>query len=270
MGRYLPFAGRNAIAEMTIGIQFAIPFGPGIGEHVDAIRTRFESDFPKYDPVQAITLSFGSPPLQIPSQNAGVTGFSLTKIKADGTPARLLRVAANSVSVHFTEYTSWAEIKPKAITYILECLSELGLPAQNPAMAAFVGYVDRFTFDGAPEKATANALFQRDTKFVAARIFDSGDQWHSNSGWFQDVGGARALNNLNVSSVTTRANSSVTLDHNSVYTYLPPLSSLADLTRGTKGCPAFEEILDVLHRWNADLLKNLLNREMLDTIGLKV
>jgi len=274
MARYLPFAGRNAIAEMNIAIQFRQQFDQEIGKSVEAVKTEFVADFPKFEPLHLQMFSFNLGPQQfpIPGTNVASTvgGFNLTKPKADGSAARVLRVMANALSVHFLEYTSWKETKPQAIGYIIRCLEKLDILDRNPAISVLLRYVDRFTFDGVPQDATAGALFQPDTKFVASRILDSGNQWHSNSGWFEPlVGGALALNQLNVSSGLIETTVGVVVDHNSFCSLPQPCCSIAELTRGEGGRLTLEAILDRQHRANADLLKNLLNQEMLDTIGLK-
>ncbi len=272
MARYLPFAGRNSIVEMNIGIQLALPFDQKIGESVEAIKAEFAADFPKFEPLQMITINFGLQQFPMPGTSAAptVSGFNLRKDKADGSAARVLRAMTNVLSVHFLEYTSWKETKPQAIGYLMRCLEKLAVLDRNPAIAILLRYIDRFTFDGAPEDAAADKLFRSDTKFVTSRILDRGYQWHANSGWFEPFGGAAlALNQLNVSSGMTETTIGVIVDHNTAYSLPKPCASIADLTHGEGARLSLEAILDRQHTANADLLKNLLNQEMLDTIGLK-
>jgi uncharacterized protein (TIGR04255 family) len=274
MSGYLPFAGRNAIAEMSIGIQFALPFDQKVGEAIDAIKTVFAADLPKFDPLQMITINIanigaaplGAPQLPIANPAPAVTGFNLSKVKADGSMARALRAMGNLLSAHFSEYTSWAEIKPQAIGYIRRCLEKLTILDRNQVTGVLLRYIDRFTFDGATQDANAGRLFQPDNKFVALKILDRGYQWHSNSGWFEQVvGAASALNQLNVSSGPL----GVIIDHNSACNLPLPYKSIAELMEGRSDHPSLETILDRQHKANADLLRNLLNQQMLDTIGLK-
>jgi uncharacterized protein (TIGR04255 family) len=272
MARYLPFAGRNSIAEMNIGIQFASPFDQTIGESMEVVKAEFAADFPKFEPLQMITINIGLQQFATPGASTAptVSGFNLTKAKADGSPARVLRVMTNVLSVHFLEYTSWKEIKPQAINYLTRCLEKLGILNRNPAVSILLRYIDRFTFDGAPQDASAGKLLRPDTKFVAARILNRGYQWHSNCAWFEPmVDATMTLNQLNVSGGIIQATTAVIVDHNSIYNLPKPSNSIAELKQGGEGLP-LEAILDRQHRANADLLKNLLNQEMLDTIGLKV
>ncbi len=273
MTGYLPFAGRNSIAEMAIGIQFVLPFDQEVGKSIETIKSMFATELPKFEPLQMITINignigatpFGTP--QLPSSNPPpVTGFNLTKIKADGSVARALRAAGNVLSANFSEYVSWAETKKQGIGYIVRCLDTLAIAERNPIIAVILRYIDRFTFDGPAQEATADKLFRPENNFVARRILNCGYQWHSNSGWFeQAVGATVALNQLNVSSGPL----GIIVDHNSICTLPVPRRSIADLKEERGDHPGLETILDRQHKANADLLKNLLNETMLDTIGLR-
>jgi uncharacterized protein (TIGR04255 family) len=264
MARYLPFAGRNSIVEMNIGIQFASPFEQKIGESLEAIKAEFANDFPKFEPLQMITVNLGPQQFMMPGANTAptVSGFNLTKPKADGSAGRILRMMSNILSVHFLEYSSWKETKPQAVGYITRCLEKLAVLDRSPATSILLRYIDRFILEGSPQDANGGKLLRPDTRFVAARILDSGTEWHCFSGWFEQLAGDfRTLNQLNVTSSMIPTIGGVIVDHNSVYNLPKPCISIAELS--------LETILERQHKANADLLKNLLNQEMLDTIGLK-
>jgi len=271
MPGYLPFAGRNAIAEMSVGIQFALPFDPSIGEKADAIKAAFGTDFPKFDPVQTVVLNIGiqSPMLPGgPQSNAG--GFVLTKPKSDGNPARMIRIIGNTISVHIMEYTSWKEIKALALDYISRCLTQLGLIENNPVTVVLMRYVDRFTYDGDFKDASAGDLLQKNSEFVVSKIFGSGNQWHCNSGWYQPlIAESLALHNLNTSSVMLQNVSNVVIDHNSYYVLPTRCFSFDELMHGVQNRPPIGEILDRLHTTNVEVLKKLLVPKILATIGME-
>lgn len=257
---------------MSIGIQFAQPFEQRIAGVAEAIKAEFAAELPKFEPIQMFTVNIGAQQFPTGGSNPTPTinGFNLTKVKTDGTPARVLRAMGNVLSVHFLEYTSWKETKPQAISYVTRCLKKMAIIERNAAMSVLLRYVDRFTFDGAPEDATAGKLFRPDNKFVASKLLDSGYQWHCNSGWFEPlIGAAPALNQLNIASGMIQTAVGVVVDHNSIYALPEPLNSAAALTQGAGEQPSLEAILDRQHTVNADLLKNLLNQEMLNTIGLR-
>src|SRR5487761_422649 len=273
MASYLPFAGKNSIVEMSIGIQSALPFDQQVvGASAEAIKAEFATEFPKFEPLQMFTINLSVQQFPIGGSNPAptISGFALTKVKGDGSPARVFRAMANVLSVHFLEYTSWKETKPQAINYITRCLEKLAVLERNPVTSVLLRYIDRFTFDGLPQDATAGRLFRADSKFVPSNILDRGYQWHSNSGWFEPLVGATvALNQLNIVSGMIQTAAGVNVDHNSIYALPKPSRSVAELIDGEGESLSLEAILERQHSANADLLQNLLNQEMLSTIGLK-
>lgn len=273
MGRYLPFAGKNAIAEMSIGIVFQAAFDTGFAEKFPLIKEEFQADFSKCDPMQQFVLNFGVaqpfPPPSVPGP-PNPTGVTFTNVRADGNPARLFRILNNTISFYIMEYTSWNEAKTLALNYIDRSLAKLATIDKNPATAIVVRYFDRFTFDGDPKTALAENLLRRDTDLVVARVFGSGPYWHCNSGWYQTlINEEPALNSLNIVSGPIQATLSVTIDHTNVYTLVKPCNSLSELKQGTKDRPPLEDILNTQHQINVELLNKLLIPEILKAIGLK-
>jgi uncharacterized protein (TIGR04255 family) len=248
-----------------------MPLDPQVAAAAEAIKTEFAADFPKFDPVQMFTLNIGAQ--QIPTAGGSpvpsIGGFNLTKLKGDGTPGRVFRAMSNVMSVHFLEYTSWKDTKPKAIDYIVRCLEKFPVLNRNSVTAVLLRYIDRFTFDGPPENATASKLFRADTQFIPSNLLDRGYQWHSTSGWYEPlVGTTVALNQLNIVSGLIPTAAGVNVDHNSICVLPVPANSAADLIRGDVKDHSLEGLLDRQHAANAGLLRNLLNPEMLKTIGL--
>lgn len=270
MPRFLPFAGRNAIAEMILGIQFSFPFGSKIGESSEAIKSAFATEFAKFDPLQTITIGFGAPPTLAGSQAYAPTGFTLTRLRPDASTARQIRAMNGALSVHFYEYSSWGEAKAQAVEYLTRCLTTVDLLSDNPAGGIFLGYIDRFVFDGSPQEAIGGALFRPDSKFVAQRVLDRGYQWQSTCAWSEVlIGNTLTYQQLNVRSSLAQGSVGIVLDHSSVFQFERPCTTLNDLLNGQGNTPRFEACLDRLHTANTDLLNNLLNDEMLKRVGLK-
>jgi uncharacterized protein (TIGR04255 family) len=270
MAEYLPFAGKNAIVEMAVGIQFQSQFDSRIGAAVEVIKSDFAKDFPKFEPLQQFTLNIGAPfPFPAAPSSPGFAGFILTRVKPDSSPARILRAMGNTVSIHFMEYDSWQQTKSKAIDYFDRCFRLMGVMAENPVVAVFMRYIDRFTFDGDLQAASAGLLFRENPTFLPSVIFNSGNLWHSNSGWYEVlIGEMKALNNLSVMGVL-QPTPSITVDHTNVYSLPKPCNSSVELFDGAQNQHSVIAILDRQHLANTIILKNLLNQTMLDTIGLK-
>jgi uncharacterized protein (TIGR04255 family) len=274
MGRYLPFAGRNAIAEMSIGILFQSAFDSGFADKFHSIKEEFAKDFSKCDPVQQFVFNVGVQqqfpfPASLPaSQNP--SGVAFSNVRPDGNPTRIFRILNNTISFHIMEYTNWNEAKSLALNYIERSLTKLETIANNPVTSLAIRYLDRFTFDGEPGTAVAENLLRRDTDLVAARIFVGGPYWHCNSGWFEPlINKEVALNNLNVTSALVQNASNIMIDHTNQFTLAKPCNSLTELKQGTGDRPALEDILDKQHTVNVGVLKRLLIPEILKAIGLE-
>lgn len=265
MPQYLPFAGRNAIVEMAVGIQFQSPFDARISKNVDAVKLAFSEDFPKFEAVQQITLNVG--PMAFPQSIPSFNGFILTKMKPDNTPARMLRVMGNIISVHFMEYDSWKSTRTSVVDYLQRCLGNLKAIEANAAVAVFLRYVDRFTFDGNSGDATARALFREDCRLLPIQVFSSGSQWHVGSGWYAAANGAKTLNNLNIVA-GEQPTATITIDHVTFYPFSSPCNSLNELFEGSGDRGKLLAVLDGQHQTNAEILRALLSDKMLDTIGL--
>lgn len=269
MSGFLPFAGKNAIVEMNIAIQFAMPIEQQAASAAESVRIEFAREFPKFDPVQTFMLNIGVQPFPAQGVSQTIAGFTLTKQKPDGTPARVIRAMSNILSVHFVEYISWNDTKPQAVDYVRRCLEKLAIINRNPVTTVLLRYIDRFTFDGPPGNATANQLFRADTKFVPSNIMDRGYQWHSNSGWLEPFGGnTAALNQLSIISDKVQTAAAVNVDHNNIYALAQPRNSIGELIDGVGEELSLNAILDRQHTANAALLRNLLRPEMLRAIGL--
>ena len=270
MGEYLPFAGTNAIVEMSVGIQVQSQFDSITGESLEAVKRDFASDFPKFEPVQQFVLNIGvSVPFANPPSSPGSSGFVLTRSKPDASPARILRVMGNTISIHFLEYDSWTQTKSLVINYFQRCFRLTGIIEKHAAVAVFMRYIDRFTFDGDPQAANAELLFRENSKFLPSVIYDSDNLWHSNSGWYDSLSDEmKALNNLNIAS-TIQPVVGITVDHTNVFSFPKPCNSSVELFEKPQSQCALLSILDKQHLANTVILKNLLSKMMLDTIGLK-
>lgn len=273
MPAYLPFAGKNSIVEVSVGLQFAAPLDQKISPSVDAIKAEFAKELPKYEPMQTILVNVGIfpvvPPAAAAPSSSGVTGFNLSKLKNDGSPARLLRAMNNLLTIHFLEYEAWDKTKPDAVDYLRRCLSKLDVLASNPVIAILLRYMDRFTYDGDPETASTNGLLRNDSRFVPAQVINAGPHWHSNSGWYAPlIGATKTLNQLNIITGLAGTTLTVNIDHNSIYTLPRHYASLEQLFRGADGFTSVDSILDRQHAANTEVMKGLLVDELLIAIGL--
>lgn len=134
-----------------------------------------------------------------------------------GTPAWVLRVNANHVSIHCVEYTRWAPVYAEA-SDMMARIFEFVKP-ENLLTSIGLKVLDRFKYNGTREEFNAEELLRRDSEYLSQNIFSSLDRWHINTGWFSvSEKDKTLLNQLSVDSSghaneNGGADSFVTIDH---------------------------------------------------------
>jgi uncharacterized protein (TIGR04255 family) len=266
MAGFLPFAGKNSVVEAALGLQFVQPLSPLIGPSFDALQREFIADFPKFEKLQMLQFNLGvAQPAE--AHTAMVGGFNATRVRGDGNPSRAFRGANNVISLHFFEYSHWNETKAIGLGLFVRCLKLLGIPsAQNPIVAITLKFVDRFTFDGPADMASASQLLKQETRYVSKEIFDVQIPWHVNTGWSEPLLGEKIGQHQLLVQGAKDLNSFIMVQHNISFSVLPFLTVVEE-TDGRKE-PLLEEIFDAQHQSNVLLLKNMLTDEMCGAIGL--
>jgi uncharacterized protein (TIGR04255 family) len=267
---YIPFAGKNSIVEAAFSLQFAQPLAPSIAVKFDVLKSEFISDFPSFEKLQIFQLTIGNQQAgaMIPATSQTTAGFNASKIKGDGKPSRVFRTVDPNLSMHLLEYDHWAEAKATALRSFDRCLKIINLPsAQNPIIAVHLTFIDRFTFDGMVDSASAAELIKSDTPYAAPKIQNVGNTWHSNSSWSESLaGGQKALHQLNVQGAV-EGSAFVVVNHSMQCRLPPPFVTALEGSDSSKKS-ALETLFDAQHDANAAVLKNLLNDKMLADIGM--
>ena len=267
MAAYIPFAGKNSIVEVVFGLIFAQPLVSTIDNQFDALKAAFIGDFPSFEKMQMIQMTFGPQSDAGILPSASVVGINAIRFKPDGKPSRVFRGVNNTLSVHFLEYENWAETKAKGLEFLLRCVRLLSVPSdQNSITGITLRFIDRFTFDGPTEAASAAPLLRSNTEFVPQHILNVGSTWNSNAAW-QDLlmDQQAAQHQLSVNGGVD-TNAFVMINHNVHCNLASPLVSLEEMKGPTK--PTLEKIFDAEHKANVALLKNLVEDKTLNIIGL--
>lgn len=273
MGQYLPFADTHSIQEAVVAVHFRDEFPPDTVQKVqNVVRVDLRNKFPhmktnhqlpKLDITQTghelIVKQAGTPPILV--------GFELSKVKANATPARLIRFQGNALTVNFLEYSDWQASYQESSGYVASVLASMSLAA-NPVMALSLRYIDRYTFDGAPEEVQADLLLRKGSAYVTPYCFKVGLLWHSHAGWFMQLnGGDRVLNQLEIKSAMVDSVPTVTINHNAVCQLAEPRQSVRSLFEPGPNRTSMDDAFTILHRENDVLLRDVLQPAMLRRIG---
>jgi len=266
MAGFLPFAGKNSIVEAMFSLQFGQLLNPAVGAAFDALRAAFIQDFPKFEKMQMLQLTLGV--LQQQETAAPVAGgFNASRFRADGNLSRAFRAVNNTLSLHFFEYDHWEDVKVAALGYFDRCFSVINVSSgQFPITAVVLRFVDRFTYDGQPEDASAAELLNADTRFVPKAIFNAAIPWQLNLSWTADfLAEKKVQHQLHIQGAKD-TNPFIMIHHN-MHVSLFPFLMTSEGREGEKN-GTVATIFDGQHAENAMLLKDMLNRTALQDIGL--
>ena len=269
MPEYLPFNEKHSVQEARINLLFEGQFRQqAVDSAREAATDALSGDLPYVTDVHggSLQINLTIPGSPIPSQSQFV-GFQMSAVQRNSQPARVLLLTNNQLSVSILDYVSWDITSRAVLEYINPVLSALPL-SENPVTSYGKRVIDRYTFDGRPEDARADLLFVRQNPYVTPHAFESGPNWHCNSGWFDFRLEDRVLHNLNVASNRIELSSIVTIDHNATIQLRSRCLSTQDLYNPSDGSHGLEGVLDSLHEQNKEILRAMLTSEMLTKIGL--
>lgn len=272
MGKYLPYSGKHSIQEAVIATHFLRAFDPQtVVRAQDSVQAELKDVLPRSNQIhQAPEIRINQGVLtQEPETTARLAGFEFSRVKADAKPARILRLLGEVLTANFLEYDGWKATLEESLKYVRVVLPSLTL-TENPIMAFSLKYMDRYTFDGPIDTPRADMLFRRGNSYIAPCCFQAGPLWHCHSGWFEEHGDNRILNQFNVGSAVVDQISTVAIDHSATYLLTVPRQTSETLFRPPSDVDAgIENVLERLHGRNESVLKDVLRPEMLERIGMK-
>ncbi len=257
--QFNPVHNAHAIVEMIVFFQF---HQGALDPHKDRlleIREELSEEFPAYSSIQAFQIDIPSD--GNPSFHPKI-GFELRRLKEDASIEWLIRLDSDSISIHCLDYSRWNYVWPKIQKYSKIILEKLEKGDVSPS-AIGLKYVDQFVFQGEPKDYDISNLFKRDSLILHPRSFSSACQWHSHSGWFEEIAGlGDVLNQINIDSVIYEPKRYIiSIDHTCIY-YNPTENALL-YNQG------FHQIFaEGIHKLNKSLLGDLLTDNMQQRINL--
>ncbi len=272
-GHYLPFADDHSIQEAVVGIHFReMPAPEVVRQARDTAQAELADCLPKAQEIRQEQIKLVRTEQGFVSQDSTspqLAGFERSRVKADDTPAEVLRFRENTVTVSFLEYPGWEVALRDSLDYLRKVLSTLNLTT-SPVVAFSLRYIDRYTFDRPDGGACAEKLLRKENAYITPNSFSAGPFWHSHSGWFDTLEkGARVLNQVNVGSTPVDQVPTITIDHNAICQLKAPRQSMATLFQSSDNALGIKEIMGFLHDRNVKLLCDMLQPAMAKQIGLR-
>lgn len=278
-----PIRADNAIDEIAFVLQFKSFFsGEEVLKNLIDLQSELKEDLPDYNITSGFMFQFGAQQGQNiqPDKQIGIVCFKRSK----NEPNRhewALRVEANRIAVTCSEYTKWEEISTKAKGYLRAALNKVSLK-DNPIVEIVYQCVDKFICQH--KNIAFNDLFKSDSEFLTAHITrDTPEAWHIHQGWFEplDSVSARMLHNLNINmhhkQFVNNGTPTQLQVHEAIVSHLMrvqntenlELTSENDLFGNDSEAGYLVYVLENAHAANKDVIKKLLSKKMLETIGLQ-
>lgn len=191
-----PLHSAHAIEQVLLGVQFQKPLDDaGLREARTAAGN--PPDLPGRAELRGFALQAAGAP------RAMSTGFSLTRMRADGTEEAEFQVQRHLISFRTMLYTRWSDIS--AQTYSLFSAVLPVYLRRGPIAAIALNYVDKFVSSSLPPDCDVRPILQRNSPYLAPRVFETANLWHTHSGAFSKPDAyTRRLVAVNVDYVTEK------------------------------------------------------------------
>lgn len=267
-----PLNEHNAIESASFAVVFARGLARPTFEKIREALNIFEKELPGAGAGEATLQMQGLP--QIPGFGIKTLEASRFVAKLNGTPSWLVQAMGNMVQVQCHDYTSFQEVWPKARRYLLCALNAIDENIRVGEVGLQI--IDRFkhTAEGV-DAYDIKELFNPATRYLTPHALNAGAFWHVYQGWFDSYEDKRILHQLNLSNTLGNAKQELhtIIDHRAA------LRAAAD--GGTLELKAFvddpqasttsalDTLYDTLHKQNMAVIKNLLNPEKQEAIGIE-
>jgi len=265
MGR--PIGDKHSIEVATCIAAHEKPFSHSSLNALETLKETLSSEYPIFSPVHSVELKLeGTPNQELPPQiKTGVSGFSLQTInKETNKPTWAIRANENVAEISCFDYDRWGSSSAKALKDLSVVLST-GADEQNPLIFLALRVVDRF-IGPSQEAYQLNQIFNLNSRFLTKQVKQAGALWHVHQGWFESKSEfkGRFLNVLNLSTNETPAGIITTIEHTIRYHSDPEALSSSNNSEAY-----LRSIFDILHEYNKQTIRDLLNAKQLTAIGLK-
>ena len=191
-----PLHNAHAIEEVALSITFQLPVDDAnLRAARDAIGNPVE--LPGRLELRSVQVGPGSPVQTLATTN----GYAFTRTRPDGAVETELHVLRNAVQFRTTAYTRWAAVWEPAGNFLARAVAIYA--RRSRLTQATLQYVDKFVSDEPPQQARPTTILQRNSPYIAPRIFEANDFWHCYSGAFSRVNErTKRLTTVNLEYVT--------------------------------------------------------------------
>jgi uncharacterized protein (TIGR04255 family) len=263
-----PCKESNAISVVAFALEFQREFTPGELRVLLSLHQGDEDELPQSQRHEAFSVNFNPGTQQQFASPKELGGVSFAALLPNGRQRWSFTVQQNTVVVQCTEYTRWAEISEKALGLIARFIPLVA--DANEAVAVGIEYQDDFLVsDGSA--GWERELFQAESVYLPAYIFDLEEFWHVHTGCFSLVppvnGGEseRMLTKVNLNYIHDQKQGLklVSTTHHRI-AFGTPQKDFETFVSGQ-----IRKYIEIIHDENKRVMRALLSKTMLKTIGLE-
>jgi len=274
MANYRKAQESNAIEEVVFVLVFEEEFDSDtVGLLVNQLPNLLVNDFPYSTQSNKVSFNVDSGVGAMGLPESTLAGITLRDSSDANNAGWVMRADANSVAVSCRRYTRWIEVGQK-VQRTFSALLNLVDFTNNKLLEIGFQCTDRFFEDDIDEYSVGNVL-DVDSKYLTQNVFEAGKMWHVYQGWFEtSEHSERMLNVLNISSQlgmfsdTGIEGQSTNIQHAAKLQLLSSTLTCEQLLQKEDGVTLLQSIYGDMHTKNKDVLKNLLNKDVISDIGL--
>ena len=258
----------NALQRVVFIVQFRQDFSEQDFERFDNNSKNWREELPRRSVSNAVLLQPGSN--RVAFDDERIVGLSYEALLKDGAVEFGLRFDESRVLFLAGRYTRWAEVWPHAQKFLGAAI-EL-VPKENPVISFASEYTDLFKATGKYEEFDASGILRQGSRFIPSHVFERAENFHFHTGFFETrdkPSRHRVLTRINAdlrdNDEEKTRDLSMVLFHQ-ISSHREPWSGENGL--GKEILDRGLENFDSLHQIDKDVLREILNDQMSNSIGL--
>jgi uncharacterized protein (TIGR04255 family) len=248
-----PLNDDHAIESVKFAVQFSTALSVRTIRALEAAHDKWRDSLP------AVSAADGT--IENNGRQVRAPGVIFAYVRPDSTSTWLMNAFANNLSIECTLYSRWAKVWPEAQAILSKAIKVIS-ESQREIILTAVELTVKDVFVAASHSYELRDLL-RESEFSASIIFRSKPVWHSHAGWFEESGGMRVLNNLDVDAVPRfKGEIGFNISHLQRCLIPPPERETTIIV------DRIADSMNSLHENNKRMVTHILSDEMLRAIGL--